>query len=253
MSDLAGSTVLVIGAAGGIGRAICAEFAGSGAGVVAADTDPAVEELPAALSAAGPDPSLVRALCGDGADPAVLDRALALGTALPGRLHTLVYAAFSSERGPVADISEDGWARTHEVSFTGARRAAAAFTHALGGTPGVITFISSVHAFRAHPGFAAYAVAKAGLVALARALAVELGPVGVRANAVAPGFVCVPRNAQVWTDPEALAEVAEQAPLRRAGQPGDISGVVAFLSSPAAAFLTGECITVDGGVLAQFA
>lgn len=249
MSDFAGSTVLVIGAAGGIGRAICADFAARGAGIVAVDTDPTIDELPTA----GPDPALVQTVRGDGTDAGVLDRALALGAALPGRLHTLVYAAYASERGPVADISEGGWARTHEVSFTGARRAASAFTHALDGGPGVITFISSVHAFRAHPGFAAYAVAKAGMVAFARALAVELGPSGVRANAVAPGFICVPRNAQVWTDPEALADVAESAPLRRAGQPGDISGVVAFLSSPAAAFLTGECITVDGGVLARFA
>lgn len=249
MTDLTASVALVVGAAGGIGRAICTEFARHGAGVVAVDTEASVESLPDEL----PDPSSARALRGDGTDPDVIGAALTLGGELPGSLHTLVYAAYAAERGPVTDISEDGWARTHEVTFTGARRAAAAFAHALDGAPGVITFISSVHAFRAHAGSAAYAVAKAGMVALVRALAVELGPVGIRANAIAPGFICVPRNRAVWSDPEALAEVAEQAPLRRAGQPDDIAGVATFLSSPAAAFLTGECITVDGGVLARFA
>lgn len=277
---LTDTTALVIGAAGGIGRTICADLLRHGSAVVAVDTDPAVGEL---RTERGTHPP-VHTVHGDATRAEILDEAIATTTAVPGRLRTLVYAAFADDRRPILHVDDEGWERAQRVSLTGARRAAQAFARSvLGDAPtsaeaaehlttgpesagaertgpdtpatddhdAAITFIASVHAFGAHPDFAAYAVAKSGLVALARALALELGPVGIRANAVAPGFIRVPRNAAAWHDRDRLAEIVGRAPLRRPGDPVDVAHAVSFLSSPAARFITGTCLPVDGGVLAR--
>jgi NAD(P)-dependent dehydrogenase (short-subunit alcohol dehydrogenase family) len=118
------------------------------------------------------------------------------------------------------------------------------------GDPAAIVNVASVHAFGARAGFAAYAAAKAALLAFTRAASLEWGP-RVRVNAVAPGFVAVERNADLWQDPVQRDRLIRANPLGRLGQPGDVAAAVAFLASDEASFITGAVLPVDGGLLAK--
>jgi 3-oxoacyl-[acyl-carrier protein] reductase len=108
-----------------------------------------------------------------------------------------------------------------------------------------ITVISSVVASRGSPGLAVYAATKAGLEGFARNLARELGPRGIRVNAVAPGFLETELSASL--SDENRARIARRTALGRLGQPADVVGAVEFLTSPAASFITGQVIAIDGG------
>jgi len=241
---LSGGTCLVVGGAAGIGAAVAARASRSGAGVVAVDLDPRVHELPARVE--GP----LLAVTGDVSEPPTLQAALDAARRLPGPLSYLVYCAFHEERSPLVEVSVEGWRRTQEVSVTAAWRSVVAF--AAQARPGAsIVLVSSVQAFRSAPGSSAYAAAKAALLALTRSAAVELGPVGIRCNAVAPGFVAVERNRPVWSDADSAERIAGRNSLRRLGTPEDVAAAVVFLLSAEAAFVTGACLPVDGGLLAQ--
>lgn len=111
---------------------------------------------------------------------------------------------------------------------------------------GSIVNISSVHSRASLAGHSVYAATKGALEAMTRQLSVELGPARVRVNAVVPGFIAVSRTMANKT-PEKLRKISDRTPLRRIGQPDDVAGVVTFLCSDAAAFVTGECMTIDGG------
>jgi 3-oxoacyl-[acyl-carrier protein] reductase len=108
-----------------------------------------------------------------------------------------------------------------------------------------ITLVSSVVALRGSPGLAVYAATKAGLEGFARCLARELGPRGIRVNAVAPGFLETDLSASLWA--ENRSRIVRRTPLGRLGLPADIGGAIDFLSSPRAAFITGQILTIDGG------
>jgi NAD(P)-dependent dehydrogenase (short-subunit alcohol dehydrogenase family) len=242
-SSLANVVAIVVGAAAGIGRGVVTELEARGAVVVAVDVDGAVERLPLA-------DGHVTAVRGDVRDDATLARALHAAGRLPGRLGVLVYSALAEERGPLEDISREGWQRTLDVLLTAPWRAGAAFVRALDGAPGAIINVGSVHAHGTLPGFGAYAAAKSGLQALTRAAALEWGPRGVRVNGVSPGFVRVERNEPIWSDPERLRQIERAYPIGRVAEPADVARVVAFLASPDAGFVNGTCIPVDGGMLA---
>ena len=113
---------------------------------------------------------------------------------------------------------------------------------------GAIVNVTSIQAFRPAPGLAHYSAAKAGLEMLTRSAALELGPAGVRVNAVAPGLIWREGLETAW--PEGVARYLAAAPLGRLGQPEDVADACLFLSSPAARFITGTTLVVDGGVLA---
>jgi NAD(P)-dependent dehydrogenase (short-subunit alcohol dehydrogenase family) len=112
---------------------------------------------------------------------------------------------------------------------------------------GSAILVSSIAALRASAGLGAYGISKAAVAALARQLAAEWGPQGVRVNALAPGLIRTEFSRALWEDPERLRRAEERTPLRRLGEPADIAGVALFLAAPASAYLTGQAIVVDGG------
>ncbi|MEB8343224.1 SDR family NAD(P)-dependent oxidoreductase [Streptomyces endophyticus] len=231
------ASALVLGAAGGVGRAVVARLAAGGSHVVAVDLDPMVCQLPGVHAA----------LAGDATEPAVIGRAFDVAPEPPS---VLVHALLHELRAPLGELTPAQWHKVFDVGLVSAWQAAAELVRRKGAGPASVVLVGSVHAHGAAPDCAPYAVAKAGLGALARAAATEWGPLGVRTNVVEPGFVPVERNAHRWRDPAARARVEADYPLGRLCSPEEIADVVAFLAGPSSSYVNGVCLPVDGGYLA---
>jgi NAD(P)-dependent dehydrogenase (short-subunit alcohol dehydrogenase family) len=231
---------IVTGAAGGIGSAVVRTLLNQGSAVVGVDL--AASPLPQ-------DPGLSW-VQGDLTDPATVDAAFAAADR-HGGASALVMSAFADHHAPLVELTAPVIADVFD------RQAIAAWTWGVrllaghrSGEDAAIVHISSVHAHFAAPGKAAYAMAKAALQALTRAMAVEWGPRGVRCNAVLPGFVPVPRNAHRWHDQAEMDSIADRLPLRRVVTAEDVAQCAAFLAGPQARGVTGTCLTVDAGMSA---
>ena len=253
MRGLKGRAVLVTGAAQGIGRAIALRLAEEGMRVAANDVQQggAAETVKAIVAAGG---EAIAAPGDVSRDEEVRGTVDACRKAFR-RLDCVVNNAGVDFTGPIRDTDEAQWRRLHGVDLLGPFLVVRAAESELARHGGNVINIASTHALATVPGRSAYAAAKAGLVGLTRALAVELGQKGIRANAVLPGYIRTP----IWKlwldrapDPEALlAHIAARHPLRRLGAPGDVAGVVAFIASDEASFITGTTFVVDGGYTAQ--
>jgi NAD(P)-dependent dehydrogenase (short-subunit alcohol dehydrogenase family) len=231
---------LVTGAGSGIGAGIAAVLAARGWRVVVADLDAARADEVAGRS--GGDP-----LHGDVAvDP---DETVRRAVSLHGRLDGLVNNAGVIRRGPLADVSAADIDLTYHVDLRAVLLLSRAAFPELARTHGSIVNVSSMTAFAPQIGGGLYSAAKAGVVALTRQAAVEWGPAGVRVNAVAPGMVRSAMSAAVYDDPVLSEKRREMVPLRRIGDPEDVGKVVAFLLSEDASYVSGDTITVDGGLL----
>jgi NAD(P)-dependent dehydrogenase (short-subunit alcohol dehydrogenase family) len=245
-------TILVTGAASGIGAAVCRTLAAPGTHITVhtrRNRDGA-EAVAQQVRDAGGQATVFLA---DLADPATAD-ALATFAATPtGGLDVLISNAGFADRTAFADLTNDALtASTEAIQGAFFRLARAALPHLRGATDGRVVAVSSfvAHAFQPGlPTFPASAAAKAGLEALVRALAIELGPAGVTVNAVVPGFIRKDQGAHRAIGPGVLGSQTAHIPLGRIGLPEEVAAVVAFLASPAAAYITGQAIHVDGGLV----
>jgi len=245
VKDFAGVVSIVTGGAGGIGASIVQELASRGSDVVVVDL------LPGTAPALGGDPECgrVQFVQGNLRDDHCLEDAFGIARSL-GPVRVLVNSAFSDVRGPAAELDDGAWNDTWQDCLQSAVRTSRSFRREVSGH-GAIVNVASVHAFASGPRMAPYAVAKAGMVAMTRSMAIELGPIGIRCNSVAPGFIAVERNRHVWTDPTIRSRLLESIPLGRLGVPEDVAGAAVFLASEAAGFITGACLVIDGGMTSQ--
>ena len=246
------SRILVTGAASGIGAAICRALATPGAAILVHTrrNRPGAEAVAADLRAAGAEAAVA---LGDLADPDAAAKLIEDATSRFGGLEILVSNAGFADRTPFASLTDAAMAASVEA-IQGAffRLARAAIPHLRAAGDARIVAVSSfvAHAFRPDlPTFPASAAAKAGLEALVRALAIELGPAGVTVNAVVPGFIRKDSGAHGAIAPAALQRQTEKIALGRIGVPQDVAAAVAFLASPAAGYITGQALHVDGGLV----
>src|SRR5215831_8516817 len=246
--------VVVTGASSGIGRATAVRFAADGCDVcLNARRMERLQELLKTLPAGD------HLICqGDYSDPAVTGK---MGETLKtrwGRVDVLVNCAGVSQSANVVDSSIEHWRKPFKTMFEAGVRTTRICVPLMP-NGGRIIHVTSIHGGRAEPGSSAYAMAKAALNQFCRGLAVELAPRGILVNAIAPGFI----DTEMSIGPDGVSELetdwfrsnyvdGHHLPLRRAGRPEEIAGVAAFLAGPDATYLTGQVITVDGGLTITF-
>ncbi|HHU10998.1 MAG TPA: SDR family oxidoreductase [Intrasporangiaceae bacterium] len=238
---LDGRRAVVVGGGSGIGRESCLALAAAGAEVVCADRDLAAAE---ATAAAAPSADLVTAYSLDVLDPDAVARA---ATDLDP-VDTLVLTAGTNVRKPVLDYTAEEFERVVALNLRAAFDLVRAFGPGMAERgAGSIIALSSMRAIAVEPGQGVYAATKAGLLQLLRTVAAELGPRGVRANTIAPAGVATPLTQQIRTDPQWERAYADKTALGRWATPDEIAGVVVFLASDAASYITGTQIVVDAG------
>ncbi len=248
---LRGHIAAITGAGSGIGRAIALGFAREGASVAALDIDGSTAaQTAAAIRAAG---GTAEAFTLDIADRTACAAAAADVARRMGAVSVLVNNAGINRRTPFtgepAAVIKD-WTDIMAVNLDGMFNVTHAFLAMLRASKGRIVNIASVQSF-AHmrtPNSAAYTTAKHGVLGFTRALAAELGKDGVRVNAVGPGLIETPLNAQARANNPDIARLSvERTPLGRTGQPEDVVGPAIFLASDLAAYVTGTIVMADGG------
>jgi 3-oxoacyl-[acyl-carrier protein] reductase len=240
--DMKGKRVLVTGGTRGIGREITRAFAAAGARlVVCYRQDSAAAGSVARELAERGDHCVLRA---DIASPADVARLAAECRTRLGGLDVVVHNAAAISHVPFADLALDEWRRIIDTNLTGAFLVAQASLPLLDDGASIV-FVGSKAAMVGVPLRAHYTASKAGLIGLARSMAKELGPRGIRVNVVAPGVI--EGEATEKLPPERYQQYQNMTSLKRLGRPTEIAEVVLFLASPAAAYLTGETINVDGG------
>ena len=247
MGLLEGRLALITGAGSGIGEAIAHAMADAGARVIAVDIHGATADRTAAATGS----SAVSFACD------VTDRGRCDGLASDvrsriGAISILVNNAGIIRRGTVMEPNtRTDWDATLAVNLDGPYNMVTAFLDQLRETKGSIINIGSIQSFVALPNSAAYTTSKGGVRLLTKALAIEVGPLGIRVNAIGPGFTATPLNAKAREDPVYMANFASRIPLGRIGTPEDIAGPAVFLASDMARYITGITLPVDGGYLAR--
>jgi len=242
--ELAGKVAVVTGGSRGIGRAIAEHLARGGARVaVVARSAERAEEVASSLEGEGH-----RAYACDVADSAAVDALVKSVEEDFGSLDVLVNNAGVTEDNLVVRLSDGDWDRVLDTNLKGAfHTIRAAARGMMRRRDGRIINITSVVGITGNKGQANYAASKAGLIGLTKAVAKELASRGILCNAVAPGFIETDMTAAMTE--AARAELAGSIPLGRLGTPDDVAAVVRFLAGPGAAYITGQVIVVDGGMV----
>jgi len=247
--NLRDKRVLVTGGNGGLGAAMAEAFAAEGARVaIHYRSDPeSAERMVAGFKASGGDALAVQA---DIADAAAVEAMFARLDAAWGGIDVLINNA-GVDGAPAKgwEIEIAAWSQVMEINLKGAFLCARqALKRMVPQRSGVIINTSSVHEVIAWSGFSAYAASKAGLSMLAKTLAQEAAPFGVRVLAIAPGAIKTAINKTVWSDAEGLEDLLTKIPLGRMGTPEDIAGMAVVLASDVGGYVTGTTVFVDGGM-----
>lgn len=243
--DFDGRTVLITGAATGIGRATALAFAAAGAAVLIGDVDARAEDTVRDIIAGGGKAVFQKT---DVSDSAQVEALVARAVAEFGSLDMAFNnAGLLPPTAPLAEQTEADWARIMSVDVTGVflclKHELAQMNKA---GRGVIVNTASVAGLRADPGMAPYVAAKHAVVGLTKAAAIDYATAGIRINAIAPGLVRTPMTERWLNDPEMREKVLADSPIRRAAEPDDIAGLVLFLASDLASVITGAVYPIDG-------
>lgn len=240
----AGKTVAITGAAGGIGRQLCRFFGAEGATIAALDRDERVTSLAEDLAREGVP---AKAAVVDLSDPPAVVTAFASF----GEVHLLINNAGVSRHNTLRETDPTGWREDIDANLNGAYRCShAVLPQMVTRRAGSIVSVGSINGLYAL-GDPAYSAAKAGIIAMTKAIAMEYGRYGIRANCVLPGTVRTPIwDARKARDPEVLKRLERWYPLGRIVEPEEVARVIAFLASDAASAVTGAAIPVDCGLTA---
>ncbi len=240
--NLSGKVALVTGAGRGIGQTLARALAQSGAVVAVNDIDAASAARTAQAIGGHTFPA-------DVSDPAAVSRLIADVAAALGGLHILVNNAGIEYKTSVLDMTVTEWQRTLDVNLSASfytSQAAAPFMRAAGG--GVIVNLASIAGHNIPlPNRAAYVASKAGLIGFTRECAREFAAYNIRVNAVCPGVIITEMTEESRSNPAQIQKWLADIPQGRLGTPDDLAGLVLFLCSDSAAYLTGQAINVDGG------
>ncbi len=250
---LQGKVAVVSGSGSGIGQAIAERFAKEGANLVIdyrghVDT---AQETRSKVDAAGAKSIMVEA---DVTKLPDCDNLVEQAWQQLGSCDILVNNAGIEKHAAFLDITEADFDAVLNVNLKGAFFLTQAFVRRLAGAkkPGVVINISSVHEDMVFPNFATYCAAKGGMRMVMRNLAVELGPLGITVNNIAPGAVDTPINSSLMADQPKLDALLRNIPLGRVGRPEEIAGVAAFLASADGSYITGSTYVIDGGLMRNY-
>ncbi|MGE0004054.1 MAG: SDR family NAD(P)-dependent oxidoreductase [Parvibaculaceae bacterium] len=256
---LSGRVALVTGAARGIGLAAAKRLGEEGAKVLMSDIDADVlDEAAAGLAKLG---LVVQGTPCDVADPESVAAMVETAAKAWGRIDILINNAAISDDTPIESLNDAHWRHVLAVNLDSALHVAkAALPHLKQSPSGSIVNIASVQGIRGQPHAMAYATAKGGLVNLTRCMAVDFGPFGIRANAVAPGYIDTRMAEQKHDTPhehrtdwfQDIYFKYGRMPLRRAGKPEDVAGPILFLAGDDSLYVTGTVLVVDGGFTATY-
>ena len=253
--DLNGKVALITGGATGIGKGIAKTLVDHGARVLIGSrrkdvVDQAVIDLTPKSDHDDPDPP-VAGINLDVTHDKSVERACRRAVDQFGQLDILVNSAGILGRGPVFELSPDEFNRVHETHVTGSLRCCIAVGHIFREQHGgCIINIASLTSMTDVVHVAAYAAAKCAVVGLTRSLANEWAKFGIRTNAIAPGFVPTDLNRTLIENTDRGRRILEHTPMGRFGTPEEIAGAAVYLASPAASFVNGHTLVVDGGFLA---
>lgn len=248
--SLDGRVAIVTGAAGGIGRWLSAGLGAAGAAVLLTDVDEAgLGDVEATLAAAGIE---VAAAVVDLDQDDAPDRLVELAVERLGGVHILVNNAAVNKRMPILEMDRESWDWITRIDLRLPYFLSQAVARRMidQGTGGAIVSISSLNALYALEQISVYGPAKAGLSQLTKVMALEWAEHGIRANAIAPGFMDTPLAAPIWADDDMRRWIFNRVPVERPGLPLELVGACLLLASDAGSFLTGQTLHVDGGASA---